>query len=916
MVQRWISGLAVAAIFCSGCGSSSDSTLPSQNPATSTTSGTSGSTVAASKILEDLRQLAIHISRDNGSNNSVLARASSDRQIQTTIPGPAGGSATLSGEFAVGADADHVVNSTLAVTFTNLKFFDGLVVDGGTVQLTTSLWGSEAAAHGKIVLDAQGVDFSGTSSGTHSFKVELQVVNSKVIDTVVTFDGQRREFGVVVKLVNHSTTPDDHVFVTLIGKDPAQRAWYYLAKPTDAAMTEFEDTPGAFLPKAANGAFIGSEKYSMALSEMTPLADHTRVIVIPRDNIVSGRIFFSFGQKLQGIGVNCPYYSRTGQPITQPATATSNLQVDSEGRITLTGLDATQVLGLNEPVTYRVGSGPIVSAIISDVVSATQIKLNPPPAASANNTQLTFTPDPQALSSAKLALSGPSPTGPPDYLTTFDLMELSVTTNPTAPDPFYTLFANTTAIDFFSVGLGMTVDFAGLAPTGEQAAVAPSEKSVGFATTVTDLKNGVSQRSKIFDRFNNIGDATPSTPPEFQNFVTAEADPAPETGVNPHLTLGKPVDGARTIIRVLGPPPVVAVQPQGPLSTYLDSVITQQWGPFCQAAQNLTGANAILFPLVNPSFRFEGTTPSSAATLNMKCTQAPGGVDPSDVFTLPKPTTRIVFECDDTQNPAALPNNYTNSGTDAHRRLCSILLAAFARGVFPNTADWSNHSKFYGDANKKYNFFSKVMHEFALDGVVYGFAYDDVYGQDSTISGPINLTNGGKIPTSNLGNVVDVTLTIPNFTAPPPAPPPPVIGAPVTVQAILNLDKDPASPEGCLAHFTTADGKIDVNAPLNSSGIAVVRGLNANVPYTAWISPAGPNANKWTYSYAAVGKYDGTTGGNWNSSFSSNAAGVVKIQFGQLVPGVGSKLDPQPESPRGPLPPLVTPNSRQGNWGN
>lgn len=897
-MYRAVFNLLVLTLLVSlaGCGSSSKDFTFTQSP--------QGSQVLPGSVHENLHSLAQVFAESD--KTSVSAQSVRAQQSESkVINGPAGGTATLSGHITVGPNEANPATSVLDLKFDDFQFYDGLILNGGTATLTTKLWGTEDSAQGSLILQAENVTFSGAGSGTHTFGVELDLVNSQVVRTVLTLDGKSQELGFIVHLVNKSASPPEEVFVTIIGKDAANTAWHYLAGPDALAMTEFEDQPGEFLKKDNSGAFVGSEKYSMTLADLTPIGPDTWRLIVPRENVVSGRIMFSFGRKLQGIGIIAPYYNSSGDPITSGATATGSLQTGNP-EVTLSGIDATSQLAVNLPVSYSV-NGTQVTAKITQVKSPTLIALDPAPTSS-GSFQLSFTPDPALISAAKLSLSGPSPTGPPDYLTTFELMELSATTDATQPQPWYTLFANTTAIDFFSVGLGMTVNFSGLPPSGSNNGLAPSQKTVGFGATAADIVAGISQRENVIDRFNNEAAVSPLTPAAFQNFVTAQPNPSAPADSDPHLSFGKKVDKNLNVIRVLGPPPVVALQPTGLMATYLQDIITQEWGPFSLAASGLT----INFPLLNPALSYLGTTPSSATTLNLECTFAAGSnTGQGEKYALPQPTTRIIWECDDTQNPGPLPNNYTNQGTDAHKRLSSIICAAFARGVFPNVADWSDSSKFYSRSDLKYNFFSKVMHDFALDRIVYGFAYDDVYGQDSTLAGPIGLTTDGKVAPSDHGNVVDVTLTIPNFTAPAP---PALPGVPLRVETVIACG-EPASLAGSVIHFTSDQGE-DVNATLDAEGKATIQGLKSNLTYTAWIAPGGANASDWFFSYSARGKYDGTTGGAWNSSFGASTPGVVRLQIGRLQPGVGSCLNPQPQAPQGTAAPLPTEGSGQANWGN
>lgn len=902
---RFLAGMAGRVILllcllaCAGCSSSDENFVH-----TAASSGGGIQPAVPSSLEENVSVLSQILVSDGSAVPLKKVRAS---QVDGTLDGPAGGNATVTGDFEIGSSASNPASSVLNVEFSGFTFFDGLIFDG-PATLSSSLWGTATATQGTLTLEAPNLNFGGIGSGTHNLIVQLTLVNSEVIRTMISLDGATEELGFIVKLVNKSSSDPSQVFITVTGKDAAETAWHYLADPDDDTMTEFDDTPATFLTRGSDGGFQGSDKYSLALSQLTPINSTTRLLILPRENLVSGRIFFSFGAKLRGVAIIAPYYNINGVPVTSPSSATGTL-VAGDGQVTISGLDASQSVGINEPVSYTV-NGTQTSAIVASIQNSSTITLSPAPTQS-GNVQLSFVPDQGALDAAKLNLSLPSPTGSPDYLTTFDLIELSATTDTGQADPWYTLYANTTAIDFFSVGLGMSVNFAGVAPSsGSSQGVPPSRRTVGFGATEADVLNGVGMRDAVIGRFNNTGSPTPLTPSAFQNFVTAQASPQPQSGLDPHMTFGQPVDANLDVIRVLGPPQVTALQPSGAMATYLANTIATQWGPFSQAA----GALVINFPNLGPyAFTYLGTTPSSATTLNLQCSFAAGtNTGQGEQYQLPAPTTRIVWECDDTDNPGPLPNNYTNQGSDAHKRLASIICAAFARGVFPNSGDWSDSTKFYTRSDQAYNFFSKVMHDFALNNVIYGFAYDDVYGQDSTISGPIGLTSGGTVPPSDTGNVVDVTLIIPSFTAPPA---PTLPGAPLTVEARIGCGA-PVSLAGSVIHFTTEDGSSDVNAILDDKGSAVVTGLQSNTTYVAWIAPGGSNASDWFFSYSARGKYDGTTGGTWSSSFGSSTPGVVRLQIGRLEPGIGSCLNPNPNAPVGTLPPAPVAGSGQANWGN
>ena len=603
--------LLLLGLYLSGCGSDNDGFVAG-NP--------SGG--VAIQVPDSMEENLYTLSQDiSVAGLSTLARDGvRAKQIEEVVNGAKGGTFTITGDLNFGPNESNPAISTLSGQFNNYTFFDGLTLNGGTVAVATELWGSEGSAQGTVVIEAQGVTFSGSSSGVHSFKVEFDLVNSQVVDTVLTLDGREQVLGFVLNLSNKSQSEPDQVFITILGKDAANTKWHYMADPDDEQLTEFEDQPGEFLNKV-NGAFEGGEKYSMTLGDMTPISEDTYRLIVPRENLVSGRIYFAFGQKLEGIGINAPYYNRAGRPITAQANGTGTL-VSGNTEVTISGIDATESIGLNEPVTYQAG-GNQVQATVVDIVSSNTIKIAPAPTVNLPSVALQFTPDPEAIEAARLNLSGPSPTGPPDYLKTFDLMELSATTNPDAEDPFYTLFANTTAIDFFSVGIGMTVNFSGLPPSGNEQGTGPVSHTVGFGQSAEQILAGDTQRDAIIDRFNNTSQANPATPSAFQAFVTASPNPTapvpgPDSTGDPHITFGKPVNRNLQVIRVLGPPPIVALLPNGSLSQYLEPAISAEWQPYASQGED------IAFPdEQSPAFLYKGTA-GSGETLNLTCTLAAG----------------------------------------------------------------------------------------------------------------------------------------------------------------------------------------------------------------------------------------------------------------------------------------------------
>lgn len=400
-----------------------------------------------------------------------------------------------------------------------------------------------------------------------------------------------------VRVVNTSDYSDDQVFVSVIGKDPADTRFYYVEF---GAGDQNRSVP-----------FRGTNEwasYSVQLSQLKKEGEHTYSFQCPYENLVSGRIYLSFGKKLQGIGLNDP----------------------------------------NQGLTLQL----------------------------------------------------PSATGAPDYQTVYEFMELSATAD---AQQKYTLYANTSVVDFFSLGLGMTMDY----HRGDT----NRSESVGFVEGARD---------KILAEFEKS-----TTPTEFRNYVRR--------------------DGSQAVIRVLSPVQKLPLDPDGALSHFLDSAIDAGWSRYASVVLDILDN----LPQHQPyGYQYTGQLITNGI-LSMTCTKKPegdtaGGVLESlnELCHLPKPTSRIIFDCDDSSPPTgADKDSYRNAGSQGHKRLVSFIGAALNRGVFENYSDWADSSKFYSRPDGKYNHYSKIMHLFALDGKVYGFGYDDVYGQDPTLAQPLNDVN-------------------------------------------------------------------------------------------------------------------------------------------------------------------------------
>ena len=92
------------------------------------------------------------------------------------------------------------------------------------------------------------------------------------------------------------------------------------------------------------------------------------------------------------------------------------------------------------------------------------------------------------------------------------------------------------------------------------------------------------------------------------------------------------------------------------------------------------------------------------------------------------PTTQDAFRCD---------GPFNLIGEKEYRRINGNIKKAIAaclnRTVFLNdTSTWNDNKTYY--LKDRTNLYSKVLHDNAIDNVIYAFPYDDVYGADPTIS--------------------------------------------------------------------------------------------------------------------------------------------------------------------------------------
>jgi glycosyl hydrolase family 64 (putative beta-1,3-glucanase)/WD40 repeat protein len=546
-----------------------------------------------------------------------------------------------------------------------------------------------------------------------------------------------------LNIENSSPYSADQVYVQIQGQneppagDPSAVFWYYLANPGDSSLTPFDREPSELLKKEANGAFVGNGKYFFTLADMTAAGTNTYTMEVPRENLYSGRIYVSFGQSLPGIGINAPGYAFTtdsggapsgsGTPVLQSVTGTGT--TDATGLLVdKLSIDTSTQIYPGEPVS---GTGIPANTVVSKVLGS-KIELSQA-APKSSSVTLSFNPPPFTGK----ALQGPSFTGSPDFLIPWEFMELSATRDATQADPWYTLFCNTSVVDFYSIGLGMDVEFTD-----------NTKRSVGFVD---------GSRDTILKEFNDL----PEVHKGFKGFVVTQIPDSIPADKKSNPLFDTKVPDVKKILRVLGPQNILQFKPQtDPFHSYLAPVVDAAWIEYQSTVldipDNLPGHEPY-------GFKYTGKK-IVGDILTMTCSAVAGGQSGlGEVYNLSKPSTFVIFKCDDTKGGN---DSYANDGSAAHKRLASLLLAALNRGVFADYLSWSNSKNgmetFYKSQSGLYNHYPEILHRYAIDNKVYGFGYDDIYGQDPTIAGSIGQTEGGQDPPGGPG-ISKVTVKLPSF---------------------------------------------------------------------------------------------------------------------------------------------------------
>lgn len=146
-----------------------------------------------------------------------------------------------------------------------------------------------------------------------------------------------------------------------------------------------------------------------------------------------------------------------------------------------------------------------------------------------------------------------------------------------------------------------------------------------------------------------------------------------------------------------------------PNQNYFDNYINQIWTQYASTPLHVTvGGRNFVGQVVNGDLSFNEV-------------DASGNVIAGGPYIVHKPTTQDILE----GAGALATGNATELALEA--QIC----AAFNRHVMQDSSLWTVPSAYY--ASSPANYYAKFWHTHGVGGLAYGFAYDDVENQSSTL---------------------------------------------------------------------------------------------------------------------------------------------------------------------------------------
>jgi beta-galactosidase len=160
-----------------------------------------------------------------------------------------------------------------------------------------------------------------------------------------------------------------------------------------------------------------------------------------------------------------------------------------------------------------------------------------------------------------------------------------------------------------------------------------------------------------------------------------------------------------------------------PFGTYYDDYINTVWADYA--------TRDLVVDLWGGSRRFVGRTQGDGTLLFTEADLGNGAYK-GGTYPIRKPTTQEVFEA----------KGAMAEGNDEQKALEAQVSAALNRHIAQDVSQWGNPAAWY-QADPA-NHYAKFWHDHSIDGLAYGFSYDDVSEQSSTVNtgNPTQITLG------------------------------------------------------------------------------------------------------------------------------------------------------------------------------
>ncbi|GGP27911.1 hypothetical protein GCM10010971_37300 [Silvimonas amylolytica] len=151
-----------------------------------------------------------------------------------------------------------------------------------------------------------------------------------------------------------------------------------------------------------------------------------------------------------------------------------------------------------------------------------------------------------------------------------------------------------------------------------------------------------------------------------------------------------------------------------PNANYFDAYVTQIWNQYT--------TNTLTVDMWGGSRRFAGKVQGN--TMVFTEVNLNNGAYVGGTYNVSKPTTQDILEGKGT----------LATGNSTELALEAQICAAFNRHIMEDVTKWSTPSAWYQSAPA--NYYAQFWHNHSVGGLAYGFAYDDVSNQSSTIMSP------------------------------------------------------------------------------------------------------------------------------------------------------------------------------------